>query len=361
MIPGVNKKQIEAVKTVLQGAFQAVEDCRGLVLTVEFRPEGLNLRLQTTFAEDTTSFKLLKSENPSALTDLGKLPAGLSQYTGSKYGKKIAETIRSLNPEFAPADDDEKGNEQIDKRTKELLAAGPQGDITGSGTPTVSLTCGTYTDPKKATAAIVGCYESMTPGGRVQSVVLKDAPKVTEGAKKHKGFTFTEIRLSFDFDATVKDLPEGVKENTLAQIKRSVTEKMTAWIGTDGKSVVHITAKDWDAAVGALDQYLDGKKPVGDTAGFKLTRKNLPPDASLMMMFETGQTITMLLDSLRAMEGAVPGFPKIGKVKPLKGDPTFIGIAVTLKGDTATANLFVPGTAIAAGRTLLADLFRSID
>ena len=201
----------------------------------------------------------------------------------------------------------------------------------------------------------------MTPGGRIQTVVLKDAPKVTQGAKKHKGFTFAEIRLSYDFEATVKDLPEALKENTLAQLKRLVAEKMTVWVGTDGKSVVHVLAKDWDAAAGALDQYFDGLKPVGDTAGYKLTRKNLPPDASLLIMLETGQTVTAILDALRAMEGAVPGFPKIGQVKPLKGDPTFIGIAVTLKGDTATANLFVPGTAIAAGRTLLAELFKTVD
>jgi hypothetical protein len=361
MIPGINKKQIEAAKVLLQGAFQAIEDCRGLVIAAEFRPEGLNLRLQATFAEDTASFKLLKSETPSPLTDLGKLPAGLNQYTGSKYGKKIAETLRGLNPEFAPADEDEKGNAAVEKAMKELLAAGPQGEVSCAGTPNVAITIGTYAEPKKAAAAVVGCYEAMSPGGRIQNVVLKDAPKVTQGAKKHKDFTFAEVRLSFDFEATVKDLPEGVKENMLAQIKRTVSEKMTAWVGTDGKTVVQVIAKDWDAASGALDQYFDGKKPVGDIAGFKLTRKNLPPDAGLLMMFETGQTITIILDSLRALEGTVPGFPKIGTVKPFKGAPTFVGIAVTLKGDTTTANLFVPGTAIAAGKTLLGDLFKTVD
>ena len=79
------------------------------------------------------------------------------------------------------------------------------------------------------------------------------------------------------------------------------------------------------------------------------------------MLMETGQTVTAILDSLRALEGTVPDFPKIGKVKPLKGEPTFVGIAITLKGDTATANLFVPGTAIAAGRTLLGDLLKKAD
>jgi hypothetical protein len=361
MVPGINKQQIEAVKMMLKGVFQGVEDCRGLVLAVEFRPEGLNLRLQGTFAEDTASFHLLKSEKPGTLADLGKLPAGLGQYTGAKYGKKIAETIRGLNPEFAPADEDEKSTGMLEKRTKELLAAGPQGEVSASGTATLGLTISHYTDPKKAATALVGRYQAMNAGGRIQSVVLKDAPKVTLGAKKLGDFTFAEIRLAFDFEATVKDLPEGLKDNTLAQIKRLVSEKMTVWIGTDGKTVAQVTAKDWDAASSELNRYFEEKKPVGDTTGYKLTRKNLPSEASLLMMLETEQTVTMLLESLRAMEGTVPGIPKIGKVKPLKGAPTFIGVAVTLKGDTATGNLFVPATAIAAGHTLLADLFRTVD
>ncbi|QJW98972.1 hypothetical protein [Frigoriglobus tundricola] len=361
MVPGVSKKQIEAIKTVLHGVFQAVEDGRGVVVAAEFRPEGMNLRLQGQFAEDTASWKLLRAEEPGSLADLAKLPVGLNQYGASKYGKKVAETIRGLNPEFGPADDDEKGAELIDKRMKELLAAGPQGEVTATGAPDVTLSVAAYTDAKKAVAALVGCYEAISAGGRIQSVVLKDAPKVTPAARKHKGFTFTEIRLAFDFEATVKDLPDGLKENTREQLKRMLAEKTTLWIGTDGKAVVLLTAKDWGTAAGTLDQFLDGRKPIGNTAGYKLTRQNLPPETSALLLTETGQTLTALLDAVRAMEGTVPDLPKIGKIKPLKGDPTFLGVAVTLKGDTATANVFVPGTAIAAGRSLLADVFKKVE
>jgi hypothetical protein len=360
-LPGVTKKQLEAAKTMLQGAFQAVEDGRALVLTVEFRPEGLNLRLQAQFAADTNSVKLLKAENPGPLANLAKFPAGLSTYSGSSFGKKFSETLRGLNPEFAPADDDEKGNEALEKAQKALLAAGPQADFSASGAPDLTLTVGTYTDAKKAAAALVGCYEAVSAGGRVQSVVLKGAPKVTANARQHQGFDFTEVRLAFDFEATVKDLPEALKENGLAQIKRAVGEKTTVWIGTDGKSVVQMSAKDWAAASGALDRFLEAKDTVGDTEGYKLTRKNLPPDASLLMMFETAQTLTMLLDMARSMEGMIPDFPKIGRIKPLKGPPTFVGVAVTLKGDMATANLFLPAPAIAAGRKMLDNLFRNIE
>lgn len=361
MIPGVGKKQLEAIKAVLHGAFQAVEDARGLVVGVEFRPEGLNLRLQAQFSEDTTTVKVLKAEAPGALAELGNLPAGLQSYTGSKFGKRFHEAVRGLNPEFAPADDDEKGNAAIDKLQKELLAAGPLGDVSASGAPDVALTVGAYTDPKKAVAALVGCYEAMAAGGRIQNVVLKDAPAVKAGAQKHGNYSFAEVRLAFDFEATVRDLPDGLKESTLAQIKNLVGEKMSVWIGTDGKTVVQATAKDWASAAAALDQFLDGKKPVSATAGYKLTRKNLPAEASLLTLMETGQTLTMILDTARSMEGVVPNFPKIGQVKPLKGEPSFIGVAVTLKGDTATANLFVPGTAIGAGRKMLDGLFKKIE
>ncbi len=361
MLPGINKKQLEVAKGLLTGLFQAVEDCRGLVVAAEFRPEGLNLRVQAQFAEDTASVALLKSESPGPIAEVGKLPAGLGQYTGSKFGKKFVDAMRGLNPEFAPADDDEKGNGLIDKYQAALAAAGPQGEVAGTGGAAESLTVAKYTDPAKAVAALAGCYETMAAGGRVQSAVLKDAPKVTKDAKKHAGFTFTEVRLSFDFEATVKDLPEGVKENTIAQLKRTVSEQTTIWVGTDGKAVVQVMAKDWAAATAAIDGYFDGKKPVGDLAGFKLTRKQLPADASLLMMMEVGQTITVLLDTLRAMQDAVPGFPKIGHVKPLKAEPTFVGIAVTLKGDTATVNVFVPGGAIAAGRKIVMGLLMNIE
>ncbi len=46
------------------------------------------------------------------------------------------------------------------------------------------------------------------------------------------------MKLAFDFDASVKDLPDTAKEAMLAQLKQLVTEKMTLWVGTDGTSVV---------------------------------------------------------------------------------------------------------------------------
>ncbi|VTR99039.1 Uncharacterized protein OS=Singulisphaera acidiphila (strain ATCC BAA-1392 / DSM 18658 / VKM B-2454 / MOB10) GN=Sinac_4595 PE=4 SV=1 [Gemmata massiliana] len=361
MLPGLGKKQLEAVKSMAHGLFQAVGDCRGLVVGVEFRPEGLNLRVQAQFAENTESVKLLKAEMPGALVDIGKLPAGLAQYGASKVGTKFSDAVRGLNPEFAPADDDTKGNEAIEKRWAEIAAAGPQGEVSGTAGADSSITVTKYVEPKKAVDARLGCYEAMAAGGRIHSAVLKDAPKVKKDARKHAGFTFAEVQLAFDFEATVKDLPEGAKEVTLEQLKRSVPEKMALWIGTDGKTVVQVVAKDWAAATAALDGYRDNKKPVGETDGFKLTRKQLPTDASVLTMMEVGQAVTGMVDSLRALQDTIPGFPRIGKVPPVSGPPAFIGVAVTLKDDTATLNVFVPGAALAAGRKIVSGLLTNLE
>ncbi|MBP3957233.1 hypothetical protein J8F10_18385 [Gemmata sp. G18] len=361
MLPGFGKKQLESVKAMAHGLFQAIGDCRGLVVAAEFRPEGLNLRVQAQFAEGTESMKLLKAETPGSFAEIGNLPAGLAQYTGSKFGKTFSDAVRGLNPEFGPVDEDEKGNQAIEKRLADLAAAGPQGEISAAGTPDSLFTVAKYTEPKKAVDALLGCYEAMAPGGRIHSAVLKDAPKVTKDAHKHAGIAFAEIRLAFDFEATVKDLPEGAKEITLEQLKRAMSEKTTVWIGTDGKAVIQVTAKDWAAAAATIDGFRDSKKAIGETAGFKLTRKQLPADASVLTLMEVGQAVTGLLDGLRALQDTVPGFPRIGKVAPVKGPPAFIGVAITLKDDTATLNVFVPGAAIAAGRKIAAGLLTNLE
>ncbi len=360
-IPGMSKKQMEAAKSMIQGAFQAVEDARGLVIGLELRAEGLAVRGQAQFADETDSAALLKSETPGPLADVAKLPGGLSQYGGTRFGKKFAAVVANLTSPFAPADDDERGNVAFNKAQKELLASGLRSEVSANGMPNLSLTISNYADAKKAAAALVASYRSVKAGGRISSAVLKEAPNIAEDARKYRGFTFSEVRLAFDFEATVKDLPEQAKEATLNQLKRLVTEKMTLWVGTDGKSVVVANAKDWDTVAKVLGEYLDGKKSVGTTAGFKLTRQNLPAQTSYLTMLETAQTAMMMIESLRSVSGVIPDLPHIGKPKPIKGDASYIGIAVTLKGNAAAFKLFVPSAAISTLHEMTKDLLRKLE
>ena len=360
-IPGLGKKQLEGMKAILAGIFQGLEDCRGLVIGVEFRPEGLNARFQARFAPDSLTGGTIKAEAPTPLAEIAGFPRGLTSYSGAKLGKKITDVFKMIGGEFAAADDDEAGTEAIEKLMAEIVKAGPGVEFAAGSPPAAGLTMTAYKDAPKAAAALVKLYQGLAAGGKISTLVLKDKPKVTDAAQKHSGFTFAQVNLAFDFEATVAALPEMVRETTMAALKRVANEKTTLWLGTDGKSVVTVTAKDWAAAAALLDDQLGGKATVGGEAGFKLTRKNLPATANLISLAETSQMIVGLAEQMKAVGDNIPGFPAIGGVKPVKGEATYIGFAVVMKGDTATIDGFLPGTALNVARKMLMPLFKNIE
>lgn len=363
MLPGFNKQQMELAKTMIGGVFQAVEDSKGIVLAAEFRAEGLNLRGQIRFADDSMSGDVLKAESPTALPGIAKLPKGLNTYGGMKFGKKFSDLGKKFTQEFLAADDDEKGAERIAKLQGEILAAGSLGDYSASRTPEASLTVSAYKDAAKATDATIKLYEGLGEGGKFATIVLKEKPRVIAKAATHRDISFTEVRMSFDFAATVEAMPEPAREAALSQFKRLMNEKTTIWIGTDGKSMISLTAKNWDAAKSLLDDYLEGKSGIGTDAGFQIARKNLPAEASMLYLLETGQVVTLLVEQAKAVGEQIPGgaFPPIGKVKPVGGDATYIGFAMVLKPQIASVDLFVPGASMNVMAKMIAPLFRNVE
>jgi hypothetical protein len=111
-----------------------------------------------------------------------------------------------------------------------------------------------------------------------------------------------------------------------------------------------------------LDEYRGGKSGVGGDPGFKQTRKNLPAEASIVGLAETGQLIQSLAEQLKMLADTVPGFQvPLGGVKAVKGEPTYMGLALTLKRETATVDVFVPGAAMNVAVKMLAPLFKNIE
>lgn len=363
-LPGLDKKQVELVKTMLTGFVQGIEDAEGLLVAAEFRPEGLSLRAQAKFATETPTASSLAGETPSPLPGIGKMPKGLSVYGGSRFSKKMGDTFRGFTQQFAAGDGQDAAEARIVKLLAEVSAAGPGIDYSAGTGPDAMLSVTEYKAAKKAATALVGVYQAIPAGGKVQGVIVKDRPRVTEASVEHGKFTFSEVKLAFDFDATVEPLPEPLREPTINNMKRMVKEKMTIWVGTDGKSVATVYAPDWPSAAKLLDAHADGKAGIGDDAGFKLTRSNLPADASSVYLLETGTTLAMLADQAKAMAAATPGggrnFP-LGKVRPVEGDATYMGFALTLKPHVVGVDLFVPGTAMNVAARMIGGALRRVE
>ena len=291
------------------------------------------------------------------------MPRGLSAYAASKFGKKFVDLGKKFSQEFQAADDDEKGADRLAKLQSELVAAGRQGEFSASNLPQQSITISMYKEPAQATTALVKIYESLGKGSKISTIVNKK-PEVADKAATYNNLTFTEVKLTFDFEATAEALPEPMREAAVLQLKHIMKEKTTLWIGTDGKAVVQLMAPDFAAAKKMLADSESEKDAIGAQEGFQLTRKNLPRDVSMVAMMETGSTVTMLVDQFKAMTQLIPGgggLPPIGKVKPVSGAPTYLGMALTLKPQVAAADLFVPGSAMNVMTRMIAPLLRNVE
>lgn len=341
----LDKAQVELAKAALDGLFQVIEDATGVVIAVDARPEGFALRAEAAFTADSVSDKVLSAESPSALAGLSSLPKGMTTYTGSKWGQGIGGIQRKLAPEFAS--DDEKATAAIDKLF-ELQSAGGGEMVTASGPEFAFLSATAFKEAGKAADARLAVFQALDEGARYSNLVLKTKPKVTKDAQKHAGFTLHSAAIELDFEASAKTPDPTQREAAIEAMKKFTPEKQTLWFGSDGKRLVQVTGKDWDAAKKLLDEFASPKAKAGDDKAFAATRKQLPAEASYLLLTDAVQTLSQWAEYASGVGGAIPGanvtdLPKFGKVK---GDPAFLGVAVTARKQSVRFDLFVPVAAL---------------
>lgn len=359
---GISQSQMEAIKLFSQGLFQGIEDAQALVLGLEFRPPGLGVQILGRFADNTATSRLLRDEQTKALEGLGRLPTGHMAYVGGKLSPALADALKGLMAEVQAAEDDDATAKAISEYLDALKAAGPTGAYSATSLPANSLQVEIYQDPAKAVAAELKLFKSLTTGSLMQSVQLKEKPKVRENAHRYEGFTFNEIQIAFDFEATVKNLPEEVREATMASMKKMMNETITIFHGTDGKEVLTVMAKNWDSAKAQIADYLSGKATLAQQPGYQLTRRNLPVRATAMAVIELSQASSMIADYMQTLADQIPGLPaEIPALKIPKTEPIYIGASLALKPAVIQADLFIPGTAARLVQKVLAPLLQNID
>ena len=360
---GVGKKQVEVAKAVFKGLFQGLDDMRSFVAGTEFRPEGLAVRLFMRFADETPTGKLLRNERTSDLADLGKLPKGEAVYSAGQLGQALREVFETLNQQVVAQDDDEKAAAAVKQFFADVKAAGREGEAQAASPPKSSLSVIRFRDPAKAVAANTRLFKSLPAGSMFANVALKEKPDVKENVQKLDGFTFNELRLTFDLEATVKDLPENLKEPTIASMRRLISDKSRTYYGTDGKVLASITADDWEAAKKVFTAYRAGTAALGGDRAFQVTRKNLPPAASLIGVADVGRLAGLIASYLKGMTDAMPPgiAPPIPELKSAKGDPAYVGAALTLKPEVLRADVFVPAGAVRVVRDMIAPALRNVE
>ncbi len=348
----LSKQYLNAVKAKLSGLFQGINDCRALILAAEFRADGLLFRGLARFAENSTTWEAIQAASSEAVKVVGYIPPGVAWYSENRLGDAF---LTMMESGFIPTEGDQDGSKLIAKYSRDKATAGLRYERSADYGKGTVLTLADYKEPVKAVQVLLSPYKVASPGWRIKGLVVKTAPVVKERAESYRGFTFAEVGLSFDMDATVEIAPAGpLREIFLNEYKHILNGKTRTWIGTDGKVVAQVATNDWPDAKKVLDAYLEQKdrtKTLPGDPGFRLVRQQLPTDVAYLEINEI-QSVVARYTPVINLYKVIPGFPEIGPVKPVRTDPAYVGYAVTIKGDSLGLIGFVPTKSVSIARKM---------
>ncbi|MBO0697382.1 MAG: hypothetical protein J2P46_03220 [Zavarzinella sp.] len=358
-VQGVNKAQMEQIKSIIDAAFQVLEDGTAAVLAVELRSDGLSLRGLAQFGEKTGTNEGLQKYKPTPLAQLGTLPTGQVSYSASALNLGGSKSAALLLGAMTADDEDAAAKKAIEGVLRDLgrldrgvtLRAGQI--MGGPGLEIIESK-----DAAKIVDARLQLLRALTKTGSFLNVPLKDKPEVKEKAESVGGFSLNAVTVKFDFDKAVVDLPEEGREAARSSMKRALGgDEMHLWFGSSGNQVLQVTAKDWGEAKGLVEAYLDKGRALEKDPAYQFTRKQLPAEATMLVALDAAQTVYSIFGMVKDTGGQAPGFPaQLPDLKSPDGKPAYLGIALVLKAPHGSFEVFVPASAVGQVRKLLEPL-----
>jgi hypothetical protein len=351
-IGGANKGNLEMMKLVMDPAFQAFEDSKAFLFSIEFRPEGLAIHAQATVVADSKTNALLKASKPTAMTELANLPADRLTYNAAHMApaflKKFGPLVYGITN-----DPDSKEAKTLLDAVNQIGKSNPKVRVEAANIPPGGIQSWTYEDPVVASTSQLRLFESLKDGESYLNVVLKEKPTNKASAKKHRGFDLHHVSLAWDLEATVaKSLPAvggfpaDFQTKMVAGMKKLMGEGAKMWFGSDGKGFVSITADDWESAQKLLDNYLDKKGVVGEEKAYSEARKHLPAEATLIALVDLPAYAGIMTDYAQNLLGGIVPFPLDALTPAAKGKTAFMGFSVTLQPERGSVDFWLPASAV---------------
>jgi hypothetical protein len=349
---GTNKTNLEMAKLVIGPLFQAFEDGRDFVFSIDLPPEGLALHAEVTVAADSKTNLLLKASKPTSMAELSGLPGERTAYTAMHLAPALVK-------DFGPfvygiiSDPESKEGKTLRDAVLQIAESKPKLRLDATAFPPGGLQVWSYEDPARAATSQLKLFESLREGESYNGTVIKEKPEIKPDAKKHRGFNLHYVSLAWDLEATVaKSLPGGrgipveFQAKMAEGMKKLAGEGQKAWFGSDGKAFVWITAKDWETAQKTLDNYLDKKGAIGEVAAFTDTRKRLPAETTLLSLVDLPSYAAVMAEYFQSIIPEGTPFPAEILKPAVKGKPAFMGMSITLQPERGSVDFYLPANAV---------------
>jgi hypothetical protein len=337
---------------IVDPAFQALEDSGALLLTFEFRPAGLALHIETELKPGSATAKALQGNKLSAFTALDGLSDRQIGYSAMESNKTLMALLGELLFGIQ-TDPDDRDAKALRAALDEMVNAGPGTRLEAYNVPVQALQFAHFADPSKAVAAQVKLVQTLASGMTYGGGLLKEKPKVTPKAKKYGDLEFTSVELVWDLEKMAAGvgggslpLPDDAKKQLPEAFKKLLGERQTSWIGTDGKSVVQVSARDWAAAEKLLDQHARATNTAGSNSAYRDVRKEMPAKASFIALVDVPRYVGLILEFAKPIIENTVLIPLKLPTTPSDLHTTYCGTALTLKADRASIDVFVSALSI---------------
>jgi hypothetical protein len=300
--------------------FDSLKYADGLTLNLDTGEKGLHLAGFLKINPDTA--KAISANLAGEAASLGKLPAGELAYIYLNVSAKTFERFQDMSLKMLSA-----GGKPSPELEKAMAALHGIGRIESVGSMSMdkgirSLYELKVEDPKKYVEASIGLLRAMS-GGEGQVPIYKDI-KVEPDAQTHQGMTFTRVALTMDVEKLA-----GMAGNVPGQAESMKAlfgdGKLHYWYGTADKRVLQVIAPTWEDARPLIDGYLKSEQGVGQVAGYKAVRSELPKEASILAIVEVQAVIRMYVNMFSAMLKK----PDLKVPDEMPKDPTFLGASLT--------------------------------
>lgn len=315
-----NASMMEFVKDFYGGLFDSLKYADVLTLNVDLAEKGLHQAIFLKVKADSEIARSIAEVRSDRASGLGNLPTGSLGYVYMDVGAKTFERFMGMSMRMFGAGG--KSSPALEKATAELHAMGRIETLGGmsmeKGMRGISeIWTG---DPKKLIDAMLSLLRAMNEG---ETRIYKDF-KVDPATQAHRGMTFTHASGTLDPDklAELGGNNPAQQESLRAMFGNG---RLSYWYGTDGKRLLQVMTPNWEDAKSLVDTYLDGNRGIGQSAGFKAVRGELPDRASLLLIYSSQELVRMMARQF----ATVTRNPDLKPPADTPAEPAYLGVSLT--------------------------------
>jgi hypothetical protein len=317
--PALDSGMIGFIKSIYGKMFDSIRQADVLAYHYDFSGEGLGISGVLTVKADSKASKAIAGIETGDATRLEKLPSESSYYAYMKVDASFFQSIQLMSLQMlAPGS---KVSPEIESAiAKEHGQIETIGAISiGDGIKSFQVT--NLANPKDYVTAYEATIRLMQKADN--SLNFYKEIKSTPDAENDRGFSFTRIEMTLDYEKFAKIQPNN--PGLVGSMKAMYPgDKITTWIGFSDSQMIQIVAPTWTDAKAKIDGYYSGDKGIGATAGYKATRSRLAKKASFLALMSAQGFVRQFTAQLSL---TMPGAPEQVPVDMPK-EPALIGFAL---------------------------------